>query len=94
MWDGESLVLPSDSGSLIWWSVSGSQLFEVHAGPGDYTVCLQWSVSGEGLWQCGFSTLSYLEVVRDDAGEWSARWAEHSRNVFGGSIYNLIYSVS
>ena len=73
VWDGESLVLPSDSGSLIWWSVSGIQLFETQAGPADFTVCLQWSVSGGGLWRCGFSTLSYLDVVRDDTGARSGR---------------------
>ena len=65
MWDGQSLILPSNSGKLMWWSVSGEKLFEVCVGSPDYIVRLAWSVSGKALWMCGFSTLSYVEVEKD-----------------------------
>ena len=69
VWDGESLILPSDSGKLIWWSIFGTKLFEANVGPPDYIVRLEWSVSGNALWKCGFSTLTYVEVMRSDDGE-------------------------
>ena len=68
VWDGESLILPSNSGKLLWWSVSGEKLFEVSAGSPDYIVRLAWSASGTALWMCGFSTLSYVEVEKDSTG--------------------------
>ena len=68
VWDGQSLILPSNSGKLMWWSVSGEKLFEVSVGSPDYIVRLAWSVSGKALWMCGFSTLSYVEVEKDSNG--------------------------
>lgn len=35
----------------------------------DYIVRMDWSVSGEGLWMCGFSCLCYLAVERNEAGK-------------------------
>ena len=75
MWDGETLILPSDSGKLVWWSVSGEKLFEASVGSPDYIVRLEWSVSGKALWMCGFSTLSYVEVVRRVDGKYCL-WVE------------------
>ena len=67
-WDGDDLVLPSDSGKLIWWSLSGEKRCEFKVGSADFIVRLDWSVSSHALWMCGFSSLSYLEVKRDDKG--------------------------
>ena len=38
-------------------------------GPPDYIVRLDWSISGNALWKCGFSTLTYVEVMRSDDGK-------------------------
>ena len=68
VWDGSSLVLPADSGKLVWWEAGGEKLGEFRAGSADYIVRLDWSVSGHALWLCGFSVLSYLQVKRKDDG--------------------------
>ena len=67
-WDGDSLVLPSDSGKLVWWSVTGDKLASFAVGTSDYVVRLEWSVSGRALWMCGFSTMTCLEAKRSDKG--------------------------
>ena len=67
-WDGEHLVLPSDSGKLVWWTLSGERLFEAAVDVHGYVVHLQWSLSGKTLWMCGFSRLSYVEVHRNFDG--------------------------
>lgn len=69
VWDGEHLVLPSDSGKLMWWSKTGEKVAEFKAGSADYIVRLEWSVSGRGLWIIGFSSLTRLQVERSDDGE-------------------------
>ena len=69
VWDGDCLVLPSDSGALLWWSTSGVKVKEVKIGSPDYLVRLDWSVSGQSLWVCGFSALRLLSVTRDKQGE-------------------------
>ena len=61
-------MLPSDSGKLVWWSPAGEKLCEFMVGSADYIVRLDWSVSSHALWMCGFSTLSYLQVKRNDKG--------------------------
>ena len=61
-------MLPSDSGKLVWWSPAGEKLCEFTVGSADYIVRLDWSVSSHALWMCGFSTLSYLQVKRNDEG--------------------------
>ncbi len=68
VWDGDSLVLPSDSGKLVWWSVTGDKLASFAVGTSDYVVRLEWSVSGRALWMCGFSTMTCLEAKRSDKG--------------------------
>lgn len=45
------------------------KLFEATVGPPDYIVRLDWSTSGNALWKCGFSTLTYVEVMRNDDGK-------------------------
>lgn len=66
VWDGDYLVLPTDSGKLVWWSMAGEKVREFKVGSPDYIVRLDWSVSGHSLWMCGFSTLSLLSVKRDE----------------------------
>lgn len=84
VWDGDNLVLPSESGKLVWWSVSGDRIFEANEESHDFIVHLQWSVSGSGLWMCGFSTLSYVEVKRTSNG-----------NVLPCRIFNVhLYTLS
>ena len=68
VWDGDSLVLPSDSGKLVWWSQTGDRLASFAVGTSDYVVRLEWSVSGGALWMCGFSTMTCLGVKRSDEG--------------------------
>ena len=69
MWDGDALVLPSDSGELVWWSQSGGKLASFAVGSSDYVVRLEWSVSGGALWMCGFSSMTYLDVRKGVNGE-------------------------
>lgn len=69
VWDNENLILPSDTGTLVWWSVSGRKLFQEKVASSDYIVHLEWSVSGKALWMCGFSTLSYVEVKKNHDGK-------------------------
>ena len=57
-------MLPSDSGKLIWWSLSGEKMAEFSVWSGDYIVRADWSVSGAALWVCGFSTLRYVKIER------------------------------
>ena len=61
-------MLPSDSGKLVWWSLSGEKRCEFKVASADFIVRLDWSVSSHALWMCGFSSLSYLEVKRGDKG--------------------------
>lgn len=68
VWDNKNLVLPSDSGTLVWWSVSGNKLFEEKVASPDFIVHLEWSASSKALWMCGFSTLSYVEVKKNQNG--------------------------
>lgn len=68
VWDGDSLVLPSDSGKLVWWSQTGNKLASFAVGTSDYVVRLEWSVLGRALWMCGFSTMICLEVKRSNEG--------------------------
>ena len=68
VWDGEQLVLPSDSGKLVWWSTSGERLFEAAVDVPGYVVHMQWSLSGRAVWMCGFSRLSYVEIDRNSDG--------------------------
>ena len=68
VWDGDHLILPSNSGRLVWWNVSGDRLFEANVGSADHIVHLDWSLSGRALWICGFSTLHYVEVEKSSNG--------------------------
>ena len=70
MWDGENLVLPSDTGKLVWWNMSGDRLFEAHLESPDFIVHIDWSVSGSALWMCGFSALTYVEVEKKSNGKY------------------------
>ncbi len=70
VWDGACLVLPTDSGSLVWWSTEGSKVKEVKIGSPDTIVRLDWSVSRKSLWVCGFSALRLLKFERDEQGSY------------------------
>ena len=61
-------MLPSDSGKLTWWNKNGDKVAEFKAGSADYIVRLEWSISGNSLWMCGFSSLTKLSVERNDEG--------------------------
>lgn len=64
-------MVPSDSGKVTWWSREGEKVEEFESCVQDYIVRMDWSVSGGGLWVCGFSCLSYLAVERSQTGkEW------------------------
>ncbi len=68
VWDGVCLVLPTDAGSLAWWSMEGSKVKELKFGSPDIIVRLDWSISGECLWVCSISSLQLLSVNRDEQG--------------------------
>ncbi len=61
--------MASDSGKISRWSVNGEKEAEFSSGMEDYVAHMTWSVSGNGLWLCGFSYLAFLAVERNDAGE-------------------------
>lgn len=54
---------------MAWWSREGEKVLEFESCMQDYIVRMDWSVSGEGLWMCGFSCLCYLAVERNEAGK-------------------------
>lgn len=88
VWDNENLVLPSDSGTLVWWSVSGDKLFEEKVASSDFIVHLEWSVSGKALWMCGFSTLSYVEVKKNHDGTYMSIWMHtHDNAIHNDGTY-------
>ena len=69
VWDGDALVLPSDSGKLVWWSQNGDKLTSFAVGSSDYMVRLEWSISGRALWMCGFSSMTCLDVRKSVNGK-------------------------
>lgn len=69
VWDGEALVVPSDNGKVMWWDKDGGKVCEFESCMQDYTVHMDWSVSGNGLWMCGFSCMAYLAIERSDDGK-------------------------
>ena len=62
-------MVPSDSGKVVWWSQAGEKMVELESCLQDYIVSMDWSVSGNGFWMCGFSCLAYFTVERDEKGE-------------------------
>ena len=64
IWDGEYLVVHSDSGKVMWWDREGEKVLEFATGFSDIVVHMDWSLSGRGLWVCGFSCLDYCAVER------------------------------
>lgn len=62
-------MVPSDSGSVMWWSREGLKVSEFRSVIDDYIVHMEWSVSRNALWVCGFSNLLFLVVERNEAGE-------------------------
>ena len=62
-------MVPCDAGKLTWWNRNGEKVAEFSSEMHDYIVHIDWSISGRGLWICGFSCLAYLTVERNDAGK-------------------------
>jgi hypothetical protein len=54
---------------VAWWGQDGGRRAQFESFMQDYVVRMDWSVSGEGLWICGFSCLLYLAVKRNEAGK-------------------------
>ena len=69
IWDKDYFVIHSDSGKVMWWDRGGEKVLEFDTGFSDIVVHVDWSVSGKGLWICGFSCLAYCTVERDDQGK-------------------------
>ena len=59
-------MVHSDSGKVMWWDRRGEKLQEFATGFNDIVVHTDWSVSGKGMWVCGFSHLAYCTVERSD----------------------------
>ena len=79
-------MLPTDSGSLLWWSMSGEKVKEVKIGSPDFLVRLDWSVSRQSLWVCGFSALRLLSVSRDEQGGTAVVWLFRLYNTTSSSL--------
>lgn len=62
------MIVPSDSGKVSWWSEDGDKVTQCSNGLQDTVVHIDLSLSGNGLWICGFSSLAFFNIERSEEG--------------------------
>lgn len=66
LWHDDHLLTASYlSGVLSWWDVNGELVNEIHGGPTNSIMHLNWAVPGKQLWVGGIMSLHFVTLNRE-----------------------------